>query len=154
LVLSTLHTNNAAGGVTRLLDMGVEDYMLTSTVNGILAQRLVRRLDPTSSEPYPASPEVIEQFGLRRFTDAEPIMLYRPMPSANTPTGYLGRTTIMEFLVMSDNLRRLIMQHADMGVIEQAARDEGMRTMYEDGLVKALQGVTTIEEVLRVTQEG
>ena len=154
LVLSTLHTNNAAGGVTRLLDMGVEDYMLTSTVNGILAQRLVRRLDPTSSEPYPASPEVIEQFGLRRFTDAEPIMLYRPMPSANTPTGYLGRTTIMEFLVMSDNLRRLIMQHADMGVIEQAARTEGMSTMYEDGLVKALQGVTTIEEVLRVTQEG
>lgn len=154
LVLSTLHTNNAAGGVTRLLDMGVEDYMLTSTVNGILAQRLVRRLDPTSSEPYPASPEVIEQFGLRRFTDVEPIMLYRPMPSANTPTGYLGRTTIMEFLVMSDNLRRLIMQHADMGVIEQAARTEGMRTMYEDGLVKALQGVTTIEEVLRVTQEG
>jgi len=154
LVLSTLHTNNAAGGVTRLLDMGVEDYMLTSTVNGILAQRLVRRLDPTSSEAYAASPEVIEQFGLRRFTDAEPIMLYRPMPSANTPTGYLGRTTIMEFLVMSDTLRRLIMQHADMGVIEQAARDEGMRTMYEDGLVKALQGVTTIEEVLRVTQES
>lgn len=154
LVLSTLHTNNAAGGVTRLLDMGVEDYMLTSTVNGILAQRLVRRLDPTSSEPYAASPEVIEQFGLQRFTDANPIMLYRPMPSANTPTGYLGRTTIMEFLVMSDNLRRLIMQHADMGVIEQTARDEGMRTMYEDGLVKALQGVTTIEEVLRVTQEG
>jgi general secretion pathway protein E len=154
LVLSTLHTNNAAGGVTRLLDMGVEDYMLTSTVNGILAQRLVRRLDPTSSEPYAASPEVVEQFGLRRFTDANPIMLYRPMPSANTPTGYLGRTTIMEFLVMSDNLRRLIMQHADMGVIEQTARDEGMRTMYEDGLVKALQGVTTIEEVLRVTQEG
>ena len=154
LVLSTLHTNNAAGGVTRLLDMGVEDYMLTSTVNGILAQRLVRRLDPTSSEAYVASPEVIEQFGLRRFTDAEPIVLYRPMPSANTPTGYLGRTTIMEFLVMSDTLRRLIMQHADMGVIEQAARDEGMRTMYEDGLVKALQGVTTIEEVLRVTQES
>ncbi|MBK9495324.1 MAG: type II secretion system ATPase GspE [Xanthomonadales bacterium] len=154
LVLSTLHTNNAAGGVTRLLDMGVEDYMLTSTVNGILAQRLVRRLDPTSSEPYAASPEVVEQFGLQRFTDANPIMLYRPMPSANTPTGYLGRTTIMEFLVMSDNLRRLIMQHADMGVIEQTARDEGMRTMYEDGLVKALQGVTTIEEVLRVTQEG
>ncbi len=154
LVLSTLHTNNAAGGVTRLLDMGVEDYMLTSTVNGILAQRLVRRLDPTSSEAYAASPEVIEQFGLRRFTDAEPIVLYRPMPSANTPTGYLGRTTIMEFLVMSDTLRRLIMQHADMGVIEQAARDEGMRTMYEDGLVKALQGVTTIEEVLRVTQES
>jgi general secretion pathway protein E len=154
LVLSTLHTNNAAGGITRLLDMGVEDYLLTSTVNGILAQRLVRRLEPTHREAYAALPEVVEEFGLRRFTDADPVTLYRPGPSALTPTGYLGRTTIMEFLVMSDPLRRLIMQHADMGVIEAEARKEGMRTMYEDGLVKALGGVTTIEEVLRVTQES
>jgi len=76
------------------------------------------------------------------------------VPSALTPTGYLGRTTIMEFLVMSDPLRRLVMQHAGMGEIEDQARAEGMRTMYEDGLVKALSGVTTIEEVLRVTQEN
>jgi general secretion pathway protein E len=75
------------------------------------------------------------------------------MPSALTTTGYHGRTTIMEFLVMSDPLRRMVMQHADMGKIEELARSEGMRTMYEDGLVKALAGVTTIEEVLRVTQE-
>jgi len=154
LVLSTLHTNNAAGGVTRLLDMGVEDYLLTSTVNGILGQRLVRRLEPTHAQRYEALPEVVEEFGLRRFQPEGPIHLYRPMPSALTPTGYLGRTTIVEFLVMTDRLRRLVMQHAGMGELEQAAREEGMRTMYEDGLLKALRGETTIEEVLRVTQEG
>jgi general secretion pathway protein E len=153
LVLSTLHTNNAAGGITRLLDMGVEDYLLTSTVNGILAQRLVRRLEPTHAQRYEALPEVVEEFGLRRFVPKGPVYLYKPMPSALTPTGYLGRTTIMEFLVMSDPLRRLVMQHAGMGELETQARTEGMRTMYEDGLVKALAGQTTIEEVLRVTQE-
>jgi general secretion pathway protein E len=154
LVLSTLHTNNAAGGITRMLDMGVEDYLLTSTVNGILAQRLVRRLEPTHAERYEAMPEVVEEFGLRRFQPEGPIYLYRPKPSALTPTGYLGRTTIMEFLVVSDPIRRLIMQHAGMGEIEAQARREGMRTMYEDGLAKALAGITTIEEVLRVTQES
>jgi len=154
LVLSTLHTNNAAGGITRLLDMGVEDYLLTSTVNGILGQRLVRRLEPAHTEAYDALPEVIKEFELNRFSDADPIQLYRPVPSPASPSGYFGRTTIMEFLVMNDPLRRLVMQHADMGVIEKAARDNGMRTMYEDGLIKAMQGVTTIEEVLRVTQEG
>ncbi len=154
LVLSTLHTNNAAGGITRMLDMGVEDYLLTSTVNGILAQRLVRRLEPTHAERYEAMPEVVEEFGLRRFQPEGPIYLYRPKPSALTPTGYLGRTTIMEFLVVTDPIRRLIMKHAGMGEIEEQARREGMRTMYEDGLVKAMAGVTTIEEVLRVTQES
>ncbi|MFC4729298.1 type II secretion system ATPase GspE [Coralloluteibacterium thermophilus] len=154
LVLSTLHTNNAAGGITRMLDMGVEDYLLTSTVNGILAQRLVRRIEPTHAERYQPSPEVIEEFGLRSLQPEGPIHLYRPVPSALTPTGYLGRTTIMEFLVMNDGLRRLVMQHAGMGEIEAAARSDGMRTMYEDGLIKAMQGITTIEEVLRVTQEG
>ncbi len=154
LVLSTLHTNNAAGGITRLLDMGVEDYLMTSTVNGILAQRLVRRLEQTHAERYDALPEVVEQFGLRRFQPEGKVQLYKPMPSPITTTGYHGRTTIMEFLVMTDPLRRLVMQHADMGKIEDLAREEGMRTMYEDGLVKSLTGVTTIEEVLRVTQES
>jgi len=154
LVLSTLHTNNAAGGITRLLDMGVEDYLMTSTVNGILAQRLVRRLEQTHAERYDALPEVVEQFGLRRFQPDGKVQLYKPMPSPITTTGYHGRTTIMEFLVMTDPLRRLVMQHADMGKIEDLAREEGMRTMYEDGLVKSLMGVTTIEEVLRVTQES
>ncbi|WP_295861634.1 type II secretion system ATPase GspE [uncultured Xanthomonas sp.] len=153
LVLSTLHTNNAAGGITRLLDMGVEDYLLTSTINGILAQRLVRRLEPTHAERYAASPEEIEKFELRRLQPEGEIFLYRPRPSAIAPTGYVGRTTIMEFLVMNDVLRRAVMRHAGMGEIEQLAREAGMRTMYEDGLAKALSGQTTIEEVLRVTEE-
>src|SRR5690554_6075630 len=106
LVLSTLHTNNAAGGITRMLDMGVEDYLLTSTVNGILAQRLVRRLEPTHAERYPASPEEIAKFDLRRFQPDGEIHLYRPRASEMSPTGYLGRTTIMEFLVMKPERRR------------------------------------------------
>ncbi len=154
LVLSTLHTNNAAGGITRLLDMGVEDYLLTSTINGILAQRLVRRLEPTHAERYPASPEEIEKFGLRRLQPDGEICLYRPRASALAPTGYLGRTTIVEFLVMNDELRRAVMRRAGMGEIEQLARQAGMRTMYEDGLLKALRGETTIEEVLRVTEDA
>ncbi|MEF3083764.1 type II secretion system ATPase GspE [Luteimonas sp. SMYT11W] len=154
LVLSTLHTNNAAGGITRMLDMGVEDYLLTSTVNGILAQRLVRKLEPTHRVRYAASPEEIERFELRRFQPDGEIVLYRPGPSAGAPTGYLGRTTIVEFLVMNDTLRRAVMRHAGMGELEQLARESGMRTMYEDGILKALAGETTIEEVLRVTEDA
>ncbi|MDR6993305.1 general secretion pathway protein E [Luteimonas sp. 3794] len=154
LVLSTLHTNNAAGGITRMLDMGVEDYLLTSTINGILAQRLVRRLEPTHAVRYAASPEEIERFELRRFQPEGEIVLYRPGPSAGAPTGYLGRTTIVEFLVMNDTLRRAVMRHAGMGELEQLARESGMRTMYEDGILKALAGKTTIEEVLRVTEDA
>jgi general secretion pathway protein E len=154
LVLSTLHTNNAAGGITRLLDMGVEDYLLTSTINGILAQRLVRRLEPVHAERYEASPEEIEKFGLRRYQPEGTIHLFRPRGSALAPTGYLGRTTIMEFLVMNDEIRRAVMRHAGMGELEQLAKEAGMRTMYEDGIVKAMAGLTTIEEVLRVTEDA
>ncbi|NEZ04572.1 type II secretion system ATPase GspE [Wenzhouxiangella sp. XN201] len=154
LVLSTLHTNDAAGGVTRMLDMGVEDYLLTSTVNAIMAQRLVRRLDPETREAYEVLPEMIEELGLDRFTDERPIKLYRPGTSEASPTGYRGRTGIHELLVLSEELRRMIMKHATSTEIEKQARAEGMRTMYEDGLIKALQGVTSAEEVLRVTQEA
>jgi general secretion pathway protein E len=154
LVLSTLHTNSAGGGVTRMLDMGVEDYLLGSTVNGILAQRLVRRLDPETAIPYEAPPEVIAQFELEKYTDERPIRLWKAGTSAANPTGYRGRRAIMEFLVMTDPLRRLIMQRADAGAIERQARAEGMLTMYEDGIAKAVAGVTTLEEVLRVTQES
>ena len=154
LVLSTLHTNSAAGGITRLLDMGVEDYLLGSTVNGILAQRLVRRLDPETAIQYEALPEVVKQFELEKYTDERPIKLWKPGTSAANPSGYRGRRAIMEFLTMSDALRRLVMQHANEGDIEKQARSEGMRTMYEDGIAKAVAGITTLEEVLRVTQEG
>ena len=154
LVLSTLHTNNAAGGITRLLDMGVEDYLLTSTINGILAQRLVRRLEPSHAQRYPASAEEIERFQLRRYQPHGEIFLYRPQPSALAPTGYKGRTTIVEFLVMDDALRNAVMRKAGMGEIEQIARAAGMRSMYEDGIIKALRGETTLEEVLRVTEDA
>jgi general secretion pathway protein E len=154
LVLSTLHTNDAAGGVTRMLDMGVEDYLLTSTVNGILAQRLVRTLCPHCREPYQALPEVVEEMQLRRFTDQADIILYRPKSCEHcSGTGYLGRSAILEMLEMTDAVRRLVLRHADAGEIQQTAVSEGMHTMYEDGLRKAVNGITTIEEVLRVTQE-
>ena len=154
LVLSTLHTNSAAGGLTRLLDMGVEDYLLASTVNAILAQRLVRRLDPATAEAYEPLPELVKELGLDKLTDQRPLRLYRPKPSADNPSGYRGRLAIIEQLTLTDPLRRLVMQRADASEIERVARAEGMHTMYEDGLRKALAGQTTIEEVLRVTQEA
>jgi len=154
LVLSTLHTNSAAGGLTRLLDMGVEDYLLASTVNAILAQRLVRRLDPATAEAYEPLPELVKELGLDKLTDQRPLRLYRPGKSAENPSGYRGRLAIIEQLTLTDPLRRLVMQRADASEIERAARAEGMHTMYEDGLRKALAGQTTIEEVLRVTQEA
>ena len=152
-MLSTLHTNSAAGGLTRLLDMGVEDYLLASTVNAILAQRLVRRLDRVSAEAYEPLPEMVAELGLDKLTDARPLRLWRARPSPDNPSGYRGRLAIIEQLTLNDALRRLLMQHADASDIERAARESGMRTMYEDGLRKALAGLTTVEEVLRVTQE-
>ncbi len=154
LVLSTLHTNDAAGGITRMLDMGVEDYLLTSTVNAILAQRLVRTLHPDHREAVHLLPEVAAEIGLASLVEQDQYTVYRPVPSEDNPGGYLGRTSIMELLVMSDPIRRLVMRHATSGEIQQQAIGEGMRTMYQDGLLKCLRGVTSIEEVLRVTQEA
>jgi general secretion pathway protein E len=154
LVLSTLHTNDAASSVTRLLDMGVEDYLLTATINGILAQRLVRMLCTHCRQPYPALPEMVEQLRLNRFTDAQPVQLFKAIGCDHCGgVGYLGRMAIMEFLVMSDDIRRLLLKHADAGDIQRLAQQQGMDTMYEDGLRKAVAGLTTVEEVLRVTQE-
>ncbi len=155
LVLSTLHTNDAAGGVTRLLDMGLEDYLITSTVNGILGQRLVRRLCPHCHETYPALPEVVAELKLRRYQPRGEVMLPRPVGCELCDgLGYKGRLSIQEFLVMSDDIRRLVMTHAQARIIEEQALKEGMDTMYEDGLRKAVAGLTTIEEVLRVTSDN
>ncbi|WP_245217755.1 type II secretion system ATPase GspE [Pseudomonas eucalypticola] len=151
LVLSTLHTNSAAASITRLLDMGVESYMIASTVIGILAQRLVRRLDPACSEAFEAPPALVAEHGLDRFTDQRPIRLYRPRTDA-PGGGYRGRCAITELLVMNDELRGLLMNHADAATLEQAARRGGLRTLYEDGLRQALAGITSLEEVLRVTR--
>ncbi|MEJ2385221.1 MAG: type II secretion system ATPase GspE [Xanthomonadales bacterium] len=154
LVLSTIHTNDAAGGITRMLDMGVEDYLLTSTVNAILAQRLVRTLDPDNREPYEVLPEVVEEIGLKQLGERDSYTFYRPVMTEENPTGYRGRTSILELLTMSDPVRRLVIKHATSGEIQDQAVSEGMRTMYLDGLNKCLAGVTTLEEVLRVTQEA
>jgi len=154
LVLSTIHTNDAAGGITRMLDMGVEDYLLTSTVNAILAQRLVRTLGKDAREAHQLLPEVAAEMGFGEFLQQDSYTVYRPVATAENPTGYFGRTSILELLQMSDPIRRLIMQQASSGDIHDLAVNEGMRTMYQDGLLKCLQGVTTIEEILRVTQEA
>ncbi len=154
LVLSTVHTNDAAGGVTRMLDMGVEDYLLTSTVNGILAQRLVRTLDPDTREAVEVLPEVARELGMTELGERDRYVVYKPVASEDNPTGYRGRTTILELLSMTDPIRRLVMQHATAGEIEAQAIKEGMRTMYLDGLKKCLEGTTTVEEILRVTQDG
>jgi general secretion pathway protein E len=154
MVISTVHTNDAPATVNRLLDMGAEDYLLTSTVTGILAQRLVRTLCRHCKEPHPALPEVVEQMGLRRFAKEGPVTLWRPVGCSHCGgTGYFGRLSIVEMLVMSDPIRSLIMRHATSGEIRAAAIAEGMETMFENGLRKSLAGTTTIEEVLRVTRE-
>ena len=171
LVLSTLHTNDSAGSITRLLDMGVDDYLLTSTISGILAQRLVRLLCVNCRRPYPALPELVEEMRLRRFSEGRERSPLTPGPSPARGegsgitlykavgceqcggTGYRGRAAIMEFLVMSDPLRRMVLKHADATELQAEAQKEGMDTMYEDGLRKAVAGLTTLEEVLRVTTQ-
>ncbi len=154
MVLSTVHTNDAPSTINRLLDMGAEDYLLTSTVNGILAQRLVRTLCPKCREPHAALPEVVEQMNLRRLQPQGDVVLYRPVGCADcSGTGYFGRVCILEMMTMTDNLRSLIMRHATAGDLRAAAIMEGMETMFENGLRKSLAGLTTIEEVLRVTRE-
>ncbi|NNK37261.1 MAG: type II secretion system ATPase GspE, partial [Xanthomonadales bacterium] len=154
LVLSTIHTNDAAGGITRMLDMGVEDYLLTSTVNAILAQRLVRTLDQEQREPYELLPEVVQEIGLADLVQQDRYVFFHAKPSEENPTGYRGRTSILELLPISDPIRRLVMRHATSGELQEQAVADGMRTMYQDGLNKCLQGITTLEEVLRVTQEA
>ncbi len=155
LVLSTLHTNSAAGSVTRLLDMGLEDYLLASTLNGISAQRLLRTLCMHCREPNPALDDIAEQMGLARFANGEPVQLYRPVGCSRcSGTGYYGRTGISEMLVMTDDIRKLVLHREDMGAIHRAAVAAGMRTLYEDGMCKVVRGITSLEEVLRVTREA
>ncbi len=154
LVLSTLHTNDAAGGITRLLDMGLEEYLLTSTVNGILAQRLVRKLCPECKVGSVAEPEIVSSLNLHRFSSETEIVLYKPVGCpACAGMGYRGRLAIIEFLPMTDPIRKLIMNHEEAGAIQKLAITEGMQTLYENGLVKVIQGITTLEEVMRVTAE-
>ncbi|MCK4492714.1 MAG: Flp pilus assembly complex ATPase component TadA, partial [Methylococcales bacterium] len=155
LVLSTLHTNNAAGGVTRLLDMGLEEYLLTSTVNGILAQRLVRKLCEHCKQAYQPNAEIIESMRLKRFSGDSEIILHKATGCEHCGgIGYQGRLAILEFLPMNDDIRRLIMARKEAGEIHKLAVKQGMLTMADDGFMKALKGRTTLEEVMRVTTES
>ena len=140
------------GSVMRLLDMGVQDYLLTSAVIGIQAQRLVRTLCTDCREAYEPIPEVVSRWGLDRFTDDATVTLHRPVGcDACGGTGYIGRLAIIEILLMTDPIRELILKRCDVGDIARLAREQGMIDMRNDGLAKAVAGLTTIEEVLRVT---
>ena len=133
--------------------MGVADYLVTSTITGVLAQRLVRKLCEQCREPYRAIPELIAQLRLAVAPDAEP-RLYRARGCEHCQgTGYRGRIAITELLTLTDKIRRLVLGRAAMQDIHRAGVEEGMRPMYDDGMLKALLGITSIEEVLRVTRD-
>jgi len=169
LVLSTLHTNSAAGSLPRLIDMKIEPFLIASTINVIIAQRLVRRLCE-NKVPYTLDKEMFEELGrdvdldrvlefLKKEKIVEPktewkdIKFYKPQSSAEAPDGYKDRLGIHEVLEVTPSLKSLIMANATSDDIEKQAKKEGMMTMFEDGIFKAVQGLTSIEEVLRVTRE-
>jgi len=169
LVLSTLHTTSAAGAIPRLIDMKAEPFLISSTLNLIIAQRLVRRLYE-GKENYRLTPNLISE--LKKYCDIEQILnvlreekmlkpnqdirdidFYRPKPSKACPDGYKGRIGIFEALPVTETIKELIVKEATSDQIQKQAQKEGMRTMVEDGFVKAAQGITSIEEVLRVIIE-
>jgi general secretion pathway protein E len=152
-VFSTLHTNDAPSSVTRLLDMGVEDYLLTSTLDGIVAQRLVRKLCPHCRSSYQPEPEWVRETGLDRIAGSANITLYQANGCPHCDhSGYRGRAAILELLVMSEPVRRAILEQGDADSIRAAALAHGMVPMRDDGLRKCLAGLTTVAEVERVSQ--
>ncbi len=174
LVLSTLHTNQSAGAIPRLIEMGVEPFLLASTLNLIIAQRLIRKLCP-EKESYKLNKEelnllkeeyrvdqLLERvkkdkekagFALEKVPSLEEIELFKPKVSKKCPDGYKGRIGIFEVLEVSESIKELIIKKSPAIEIEKAAKKEGMFTMLEDGLLKALEGITSLEEVLRVISE-
>ena len=150
-ILSTLHTNTAASAITRLLDMGIEPFLITSTLNAVLAQRLVRRLCPECREPYkPATPISGGPTGAP--AKVKTLFHARGCPACDG-TGFRGRIALTECLVMDPVISRLVLERAEARDIEAAALAGDMRAMFDDGLAKAEAGLTTLEEVLRVTRE-
>ncbi len=150
LVLSTLHTNSAVGAVTRLRDMGIEPFLLSSSLIGVLAQRLVRVLDPAQREAYAATARELAAFGKPADTKAT---LYRPASNtAGRHAGFRGRTGIYEYIPVDEEFRRLIHGNASEAELERHARTRSP-SILDDGWLKCVAGVTTTEEVLRVTRE-
>ncbi len=152
-VFSTLHTNDAASSVTRLLDMGIEDYLVTSTLNGVIAQRLVRVLCEHCKQRFDVSPELARELELARYAEGD-LNLYKPVGCNECDnTGFNGRTTIVELMVLNDEIRRVVLSNRDALALRRAARETGTQSMRAHGFRKALSGLTTLEEVERVTRE-
>ena len=153
LVFSTVHTNSAPATVTRLIDMGIEPFLVSSTIIGILSQRLVRRICPDCRTAYEAHPEELRELGINH-TSSEPIKLFKGTGCGNCrETGYRGRIGVHELLIINDRVKNVIMTNSDAQAIKQKAVVEGMKTLKMDGTDKALKGFTTAEEVLTVTYE-
>ncbi len=152
LVLSTVHTNDAAGAITRLVDMGVQPFLVASSLLALLAQRLVRVVCPDCREPYRPTPEELRQLGIS--PDAVTTSVFRARGCKKClDTGYRGRSGIYELLPVDEEIRALTLKNADSNAIRKAAVERGMRTLRDDGAEKVLAGITTIEEVMRVTQQ-
>jgi general secretion pathway protein E len=149
LVFSTLHTNDAAGALTRLVEMGVEPFLIASSLLAAVAQRLVRTICPFCKEIYRPDKATLKELGL-----PEDQMFYRGKGCKKCmDTGYRGRTGIFELLVLDNEIRDLVKASADSVTIKQAGMRKGMTTLFEDGLKKVQSGVTTLDEVMRVSQE-
>jgi general secretion pathway protein E len=152
LVFSTVHTNDAAGAVTRLMDMGLEGFLIASSVMAILAQRLVRRVCPDCAVAQEPDSSLLEKLSGDDDLPPGDHQVGRGCEACNM-TGYRGRVGIFELLVMSERIRQLVLEQTSAGVLREAAMEEGMRTLRQDGIAKVLSGVTTLSEVLRVTQD-
>ncbi len=154
LVFSTLHTNDSASAVTRLIDMGIEPFLVTSSVNAIVAQRLVREICLSCKQKYFPEDESLLEIGLSKEMLVKEGYLYRGAGCGEClGTGYKGRTGIYEILFMSDLIKSTILKTSDSNIIKNAAVSEGLHTLRQDGARKVEDGITTIEEVLRVTQQ-
>jgi len=154
LVFSTLHTNDSFGAVTRLVDMGIEPFLVSSSIIAVIAQRLVRLVCSNCREPYQPTAEQLVRMGLRPDEDVGPI--YRPGAKgckACRGTGYRGRLCVHELMLMDDEVRGLVMRNSDASTIRRACIAKGMTLLRQDGAARVLEGLTTIEELLRVTQE-
>ncbi len=154
MVFSTLHTNDAGSAITRLLDMGMQDYLLTSTVNAIVAQRLVRTLCRHCRKPTQLMPELIKELELDKLAGSEALNIHEPVGCEHcAQTGFSGRTIILEFLPINDTIRQAVLAKSDGNAIQKLAVSEGMQNMRTHGLRKVIRGETTLEEIFRVTQE-
>lgn len=150
LVLSTLHTNDAPGAVTRLIEMGVEPFLVASAAIGVLAQRLVRKICSKCKYAYKPEPDLLTELGFN--PSQRNWVFYRGKGCKHcNQQGYRGRMGIYEILLFNEEIRTLCLQSATSDEIKKAAVRAGMRTLRQDGFVKALKGITTIEEVMRAT---